>query len=150
MDSNSIPDVRVEPELGHTWASIDPYSRGVTSQVVGVTTSHVLVRSRNQVLRIRIDTFHRNWRWVPAGTLPPDRVVIAVDRGGNPYGVKEGQCWKAHSKVHNTTVEVVEVNEDDGVAIVRSRETGRQTRIRLDRFRSGATGYSLLNRKAQP
>lgn len=62
----------------------------------------------------------------------------------NPYGVEVGQVWASTDKRDNRrTVEVLAI--EGAQAVVKSPTGhGSKSRIRLDRFRPGSTGYERV------
>lgn len=57
--------------------------------------------------------------------------------------VKVGQIWKDNDKRHPTRlVEIVSISSDKASVI--NPETGKKSKIRLDRFKPNATGYILV------
>lgn len=136
--------VDVEPALGQTWRSRDRRDFRRNVKVVGVTSTHILVRGVS-VRRVRRDVFPRVYVFIREGSLAEGEEVSVVDYGGNPHGVCVGQRWQAVGMRHGTRVVIVlEVNEDEGYALAKSEEGARTTRIRLDRFQPNSTGYVLL------
>lgn len=138
----------VEPELGDIWFSRDPRDGRKSVKVVGLTPTHILIRSVS-VTRVRRDRMHISYRFGRHGTLLPHEVVSAVNCGDNPYGVVKDQVWRSNDKRQPRDITVIEVVADDGYALVRSSTGTKTTRVRLDRFRTGSTGYTLLDKKEE-
>lgn len=65
----------------------------------------------------------------------------------NENNVQVGQKWQAAPQFKGQTpriIEVVAVNEEVGHAVVRNVATNLTVAIRLNRFRPGSRGYTLL------
>lgn len=134
----------IEPLLGDIWRTRDHRDSYRTIKIVGFSSTHILVKSVS-VRRVRRDIFPRIYVFVRRGSLARGEEVSVVDNGGNPYNVQPNQRWRAVGERHGVReVTVIEVDIDEGYAIVRSDSSGRSTKIRLTRFHPNSTGYVML------
>lgn len=136
----------VEPAMGDIWFSRDPRDGRKSVKVVGLTPTHILIRHVS-VTRVRRDRMNISYRFERRGTLLPTEVISVVNTGDNPFDVVEGQVWRSNDSRQARDITVLEVVIDDGYALVQSSVGAKTTRVRLDRFRPGSTGYTLLSSK---
>lgn len=67
--------------------------------------------------------------------------TVEVKKDVNPHGVAVGQYWTSCDRRDHGKRRVEVVKLDGAYAVVCAPGATRTTRVRLDRFRSGSTGW---------